>query len=254
MKVKTKVILFFPIIFWRKHRANVLAKKIRKWKDESRYPTQWRIKYVIKHIKKFFKIMKIRVDVKGYENIPKGTVLLAPNHVSLFDPGILVLALINNSPIPTDHQFEPLFLAKKELKKNFFKGYFNILSTFYVNRSNPREALKDLDEFMNFAKKHHKVGIIFPEGTRSKTGEIQKFKGGAFWIAKKGFIPIIPVTINNSLSASNLNRRNWLNVEVIFGKPLKPINFLGQDTKAIAERVEKIVSSSLKKSDGKRSK
>ena len=99
---------------------------------------------------------------------------------------------------------------------------------------------------MNFAKKHQKVGIVFPEGTRSTNGEIEQFKSGAFRIAKKGFIPIIPVTINNSLTASNLNRRQWLHVEVIFDKVLKPITFLGQDTKEISTRVHDIVKSNFK--------
>lgn len=153
------------------------------------------------------KILKVRIDVKGYENIPKGTVLLTPNHASYFDPAILIFALINPSKVPSDHQFEPLFLGKEELKKDRFRGYLGILSSFYINRNKPREALKQLEDFMNFAKMHQKVAIVFPEGTRSKTGEIQEFKRGAFRMAKQGFVPIVPVTINNSFAATDFNRR-----------------------------------------------
>lgn len=247
MKVKTKIFWHYLFIGWRNHRARVLDKKIRKWKDESRYPSQWRIKYVIKHVKKFMKILKIKITVHGYENIPKGAVLLTPNHASYFDPAVIIFALINPSEIPTDFQFEPTFLAKEELKKDRFRGYLGILSSFYVSRTNPREALKQLDEFITFVKNNQKVAIVFPEGKRSKTGEIEEFKSGAFRIAKQGFVPIVPVTINNSLAATDFNRRKWLNIEVIFDKAIKPITFMGSEAKDLSQKVQRIVENNYKK-------
>lgn len=153
------------------------------------------------------KILKIKINVKGYENIPKGSVLLTPNHASYFDPAIIIFALINPSKISTDYQLEPVFLAKEELKKDRFRGYLGILSSFYINRNNPREAIKQLDEFITFAKNNQKIAVVFPEGTRSKNGDINEFKSGGFRIAKQGFIPIVPVTINNSLAATDFDRR-----------------------------------------------
>lgn len=254
MTVRTKIILKLPLLWWRNHRARVLAKKIKKWKDGSRYPSQWRIKYVIKHTKKFLKMMKVKITVKGYENIIKAPALLTPNHASALDPLIILIALKNPSLVKSDHQIETVFLAKEELKKNRFRGYLNIINTFYLNRENPREALKKLDEFLDYAKVHQKLAVVFPEGTRSKDGKIQEFKAGAFRIAKQGFLPIIPVTINNSLGANNLSRRKWLDVQVIFHPAIKPIEFMALDTKSIGEKVQKIVTKDLKISDIQRSK
>ncbi len=72
-------------------------------------------------------------------------------------------------------------------------------------------------------------------------------------MAKKSFMPIIPVTINNSYSASNLDRTEKLKIQVIFGKQIKPMSFISLDTKSLAAKVQKIIESKWVKPVGKRS-
>ncbi|MCK5806975.1 MAG: 1-acyl-sn-glycerol-3-phosphate acyltransferase [Mycoplasmataceae bacterium] len=251
--VKIKAIISLPSIGWANHRARKHGKKYLKFADEEKYPQQWRNDYVMKKQRKLLKKLGVKLEVEGWENLPKGTALLAPNHQSLLDPAVIFAALKNPQPGSDNLNKVSVFLAKKELEKNYkLKGYARLTNTFYIDRTNPRASLKAMDEMTEHAKKNHKYMVIFPEGTRSKDGDIKEFKGGAFRVAKKGFMPIVPVTINNSLSITNLKRKK-LTVTVIFHKPLKPMSFITKDTKTIASTVQKIVESRFVKAQGTKS-
>ena len=248
--VKFKAILNYPSIGWANHRARKIGKKYEKFSDEEKYPQQWRNDYVMKKQIKLLKKLGVNLVVEGWGNLPKGTALLAPNHQSLLDPAVVFAALKNPQP-GSDHLNKvAVFLAKQELKKNRkLKGYAKLTNTFYIDRTNPRASLKTMDDITEHAKKNHKYIVIFPEGTRSKDGDINEFKGGAFRSAKKAFMPIVPVTINNTLSITNLDRKK-LTVTVIFHKPLKPMSFITKDTKTIASNIQKIIETRLVKSEG----
>ncbi|MCK5945980.1 MAG: 1-acyl-sn-glycerol-3-phosphate acyltransferase [Mycoplasmataceae bacterium] len=243
MNVKTKLILSYPKISYRNHRSRKLGKKIQKFDDREKYPLLWRNNWVLGKAKKLSKTLKIELTVKGFENLPKGGAILVPNHTSSFDPAVIMMALENPSKTSSDINKSCIFLAKDDIKKNKkVKGYAMITNAFFIDRANARRSLKEIDKFGKFIKKEKTYGIIFAEGTRSKDGNIQEFKGGAFRIAKKDFLPIVPVTINNAFGITNFSRKNKIQVEVVFSKPIKPMSIMAMDTKAIAAKVQKQVS------------
>jgi 1-acyl-sn-glycerol-3-phosphate acyltransferase len=138
-----------------------------------------------------------------------------------------------------------IFLAKEELKKNKFgRSWADFLETSYIDRKNPKTALIAFDQISKKSKIQNKYIVIFPEGTRSKDGVINEFKPGTFHIAKKEFIPIVPVTINNSFSFSDLSRKGKLKVTVIFHRLIKPSSFMTKQTKFISKKVEETVRNS----------
>ena len=255
MKAKTKVILNYPRLAFKMHRAKKVAKKIRKdGEDGTRYPEQWKNDYIVKTLAKVTKLINVEVEVIGWENLPKAPAIIAPNHASLWDPALIMIALKDVRPGNDYKNVQSVFLAKKEMAKNRrTKGFTKIMNTFYIDRKNPRASLKNMDEFAQYSKDNKKMAVVFPEGTRSKDGNINEFKAGAFRMAKKTFIPIIPTTINNSLSISNLSRSKKLKVQVIFGKPLKPMSFISFTTKDLAAKVQKEVEKNFVKPEGKRS-
>uniref|UniRef100_A0A2C9LQQ5 1-acylglycerol-3-phosphate O-acyltransferase n=1 Tax=Biomphalaria glabrata TaxID=6526 RepID=A0A2C9LQQ5_BIOGL len=164
------------------------------------------------------------------------------------------MALENRDKASDAPNLRPTFLAKKELEKNKkSKGYASILSTFYLDRENIREAAETIDKMISFVKEKKTVAVIFPEGTRSKDGSLSEFKGGAFRAAKKDYLQVVPVTINNALSITDLSRKDKLVVEVIFHQPIKPSSLLAMDTQSIAKIVQQKVQSKLVKPEGKRS-
>ena len=249
MKPKIKLIYSGPIWILRNWRAKKIAKKIKKYNDEERYSMQWRNDYILNRGKKFLKFLNVELEIIGYDNIPKSTSLFIANHFSSVDPTILVVAMKNPGQATDDINPMSVFLAKKELEKSKrFSGYMDILNTFYLDRENPRQTLQILNDIASHAKENRKHIVIFPEGTRSKDGRIQEFKNGAFRIAKKAFIPIIPITINNSFSAANLDREKKLKVQIIFHNPIKPLSIISMSHSDIAKKVKTIIEEKIKNS------
>ncbi|MTV47436.1 1-acylglycerol-3-phosphate O-acyltransferase [Heliobacillus mobilis] len=155
----------------------------------------------------FFFARICRWRLQGLENVPKdGPIIMAFNHASNWDPMILVCA----SPRKVH------FMAKKELFEVPFVSYIvNLAGSYPVDRSKMgRQALKMSIDILNQGK----VIGIFPEGTRSKTGEMGEAKAGTVMIAAKAGAPIVPVGLYNS---QNVFSGGWFRpVSVCFGSPI----------------------------------
>ncbi|MHB8171356.1 MAG: lysophospholipid acyltransferase family protein [Thermincolia bacterium] len=131
--------------------------------------------------------------VFGKENLPAtGGVIIASNHVSNLDPVIMGCTF--------DRRVS--YLAKEELFKNpIFGWYISKLEAFPIKRGAGdrgaiREALKILESGRCFG--------IFPEGTRSKNGELQEGKAGAAMLALKAKVPVLPIGIKGSGEGKNI--------------------------------------------------
>lgn len=132
----------------------------------------------------FFHI-KFKIIIDGKQNIPenKSGIIIASNHVSNNDPPFIGIVLKSKFA----------FMAKEELFKNRLFGWLiGKLGAFPVKRGAKDfaavdKAIASLDEGRTF--------IIFPEGTRSKTGELGRPKSGVSIIAVRAKAPVVPVFI-----------------------------------------------------------
>ncbi len=127
--------------------------------------------------------------IEGLENIdPDKAYIFAANHVGALDIPAVIFAVPQTAR----------FIAKKELYRIplFSMGMRNS-GMLKVDRGNSEDARKTLIKAIDTIKDGCSV-LIFPEGTRSKTGQIQNFKKGAFLLALNGKIPIIPTVISGS--------------------------------------------------------
>ncbi len=130
-----------------------------------------------------------RVHVEGRENIPdKGeAVVYAPNHNSLIDVPLFYKEL---------RRF-PAMMAKKELfKVPVMHGCLVSLKCIKIDRKGAHSIVEAIRSGCKTIESGHSI-VIFPEGTRSKTGEIGPFKNGAFKIAERTGCPVVPVVIKN---------------------------------------------------------
>jgi 1-acyl-sn-glycerol-3-phosphate acyltransferase len=133
----------------------------------------------------------IRWRVIGKENIPNFPVIYISNHTSLLDIPILFAAV--NQPL--------FYVAKMELKRVPFLGqYMQAMGMIFINRSNREQAMTSMRTAIKDIAGGKSI-VVFPEGTRSKSGDLQAFKRGAFVIACEGQIPIIPVVIHGGSKA-----------------------------------------------------
>jgi 1-acyl-sn-glycerol-3-phosphate acyltransferase len=153
-----------------------------------------------------------RLSSTGREWIPrKGGLLLVSNHSSYLDPVVLGAAC----PRPL------YFFARAELFRNFwFGGLIRALHAFPVDI---RRALdKDAIERAVKELKEGKVVVVFPEGTRSRAGELCSGQAGAGFFAVKAQVPVIPVYIEGAHQAYPPGSKMIYprKISVHFGKPL----------------------------------
>ncbi len=133
-------------------------------------------------------------EIKGLENIdPKKTYVFTGNHRSYTD--ILVLFMIGGE---ADCQFT--FMAKKELfKVPFFGASMKAMRVIGVERGSTSKAMKSIIQAIETLREGGRNLIIFPEGTRSNDGHtLGPFKKGAFTIAKKAELDVMPFVIEGT--------------------------------------------------------
>tara|TARA_Y100001954_G_C15762479_1_gene579898 strand:+ start:713 stop:1414 length:702 start_codon:yes stop_codon:yes gene_type:complete len=117
----------------------------------------------------------------------QGAILMA-NHSSSLD----ITACFVSCPTPI------VFLAKASIRKIPFLGGANARAgTVFVERGNKESTLKAINQLVNTVKGGRSV-VVYPEGTRSKKGELLQFKKGGFHLAVQAESPIIPVHISGT--------------------------------------------------------
>ena len=137
-----------------------------------------------------FKIAKVKLVIEGLEEVPKkGAVLFVGNHQSNFD----IVALLAGLPRPAG------FIAKEELQKIPFLGkWAEGIGSKFIPRGETRKSLEVVIETIKFLKTHNHGIVVFPEGTRSKTGKLGEFKAGSLKMATKSNATLVPFAIKGS--------------------------------------------------------
>ncbi|MFT5761689.1 MAG: 1-acyl-sn-glycerol-3-phosphate acyltransferase [Polaribacter sp.] len=139
-------------------------------------------------------LIGVTVHLKNDHELPKdGTLVFVSNHQSISD-------------IPPIGWFfrkhKPKFVAKIELGKGIPSVSYNLKNggAALIDRKDPKQAITALSKFSKNIHKNKWGAVIFPEGTRSKTGKSKPFSSNGLKIITKynseGYI--VPVTINNS--------------------------------------------------------
>lgn len=130
----------------------------------------------------------IQTSVTGLENISSPPYIFMCNHQSALD----IFSLLAGLPL----QFK--WIAKRELFYIPFLGWAMKRAGYIsLDRKHPREAIKAMDDAAEKIRGGMNI-IIFPEGTRSKDGNLLPFKKGVFTLALRAKVPIVPVGITGS--------------------------------------------------------
>ena len=160
------------------------------------------------------------------------------NHLSLYDIPLLLVSLPGTIRM----------VAKKELFKVPLWGDAMQQTDFVsIDRENVTQAVKDLE----VAAEKMKQGIrlwIAPEGTRSRDGQLQAFKKGAFNLAIQTGATIIPVTIigtDQLLPAKTLHFRLGQKVQVHLGEPIDAKQYTLRDRMKLLQRVREAIAAPL---------
>ncbi|PZD77448.1 1-acyl-sn-glycerol-3-phosphate acyltransferase [Mesonia sp. K7] len=135
---------------------------------------------------------KITFD-NSYEFNRNQPYIIVSNHQSLYDISPIVWYL---------RRLHPKFISKKELGKGIPSVSYNLRhgGSILIDRKNPKQSLPAIKSFSEYINKTNRSAVIFPEGTRSKTGAPKSFSPNGLKMLFK-YCPdaiVIPITINNS--------------------------------------------------------
>lgn len=180
-------------------------------------PSNWFTGRWVIYSFKIFSHLYFRVKAKGTSKIPDGPVIFVPNHQSYFDSFFIAS-----------------FLRKRLLKKTYFyakeKHFRQAWLKFFAARNNIivvdlNKELKESIQKMAEVLKQNKNLIIFPEGTRSKTGGLGDFKKTFAILSRELNVPVMPVMIKGAyeaLPSGSKFPKPWKKIRVEFLDPVYP--------------------------------
>ncbi len=177
------------------------------------YPTLFKVGRAL--LKLFFRLYN-RVEVEGVERLPSPPFIIAPNHASYMDAFVLAAVLPEGVAINT------YFLGEEVYFRNPLTRLFGKLAhviTVDINRN-----LKGSLQKVAHALKEGKVVVIFPEGARTRTGELMEFKKGVAILSRELGVPVVPTALVGTYEAWSIYDRlpKPRKVKVIFGDPIYP--------------------------------
>ena len=168
------------------------------------------MKYILRWLIRALFNLIARVEVKGYEHLPKeGSFVIATNHLGIVDAPIAFYAL--------DRWDMFVLIAEKWEKVALFRflgKYFNFI---FIDRFNP--DIKALRKVINLMEEN-KILVIAPEGTRSRVGSLIEAKPGVSYLATKLNRPILPVALTGTEDKAffgNLKRLRRAHITVTAG-------------------------------------
>lgn len=156
----------------------------------------------------------IRVRVLGLEHIRRdGPQIIAANHQSMYDVYILA------TRVPVRYHF----VAKRELRRiPVFGRAAAAAGHVFIDRADRASAIESLRRAGAKLHEAQSSAVVFPEGTRSRTGELQPLKKGPFIMALEAGVPIVPTVLDGTFDILPKGGRRIRPREVTlwFGEPV----------------------------------
>lgn len=180
----------------------------------------------------------VKVVVRGRKNIEAGkTFLFLANHQSYCDPPALFVS------IPRDVRL----ILKKELRKLPLLGLIMEMGGFvFIDRKDRVQSVTGMKQAVRQLQHGHSF-LIYPEGTRTRTGELGPFKKGPFIMAIESGIPIVPISVRGSYDIMPPHRFTVKpgTIVITFHPPIATNGLLLADRERLTERVRETIASAL---------
>lgn len=206
-----------------KERKKKISVSVVKWAEIFRektnitLPKSWFAHNFIKNLSKGVLTLYFRLRGEGMENLPDSPFIIVPNHQSLFD-GLFVASFLKNRLNKNTY-----FYAKE---KHFRKWWLK----FLASRNNvivmdiDRDLKLSLQKLAEVLRRGKNI-IVFPEGTRTKDGNVGRFKKTYAILSRELNVPVIPVAIKGAFEAlppGSFIPKPMKNIQVKFLDPVYP--------------------------------
>lgn len=185
-------------------------------------------------------VSRVKLNVEGLDKVPfSRNYIYVANHASLFDIPAAVAGIPDQIRL----------VYKKELEKIPFFGWGLKLSRTYISidRLRGQEAMQSLEKAAEKIRSGVSV-LLFAEGTRTNDGNLQPFKRGAFNLAVKAGVPVVPLTIKGSfhvLQKKSL-RISPGTITLVLDEPIEPIATNGKSAELfLMQRVRTVIEQHL---------
>lgn len=180
-----------------------------------------------------------RMHVSGLYNIPKDERgLFVGNHASYYD------IILSYAYLP-----QPMaYIIKQELKKVPILGpWMKRIGCLFIDRSDPRKAITTIQDCCNVIKNNESSVFVYPEGTRSRDGQVHEFHAGSFKAAQRTGCPIVPVAMKGTRDIWENHPRKLVpgDVYLTFGKPIYMNELDSEQKKHIGEVVKADIEAML---------
>ncbi|WP_430816258.1 lysophospholipid acyltransferase family protein [Carboxylicivirga sp. RSCT41] len=188
-------------------------------------------------------LMGCRVKFSGFDNLPENRpIIIVSNHQSLYDIPAIV------------HGFKkhyPKFISKIELGKNLPSISYNLVhgKSALIDRSNGSQSIKEIFKLGRLIQANNYAACIFPEGTRSKTGRVKKFKipGISTLLRAAPDAVIVPFAIDGHSRMMYKGMFPLKFGEKISYTALEPIEPKGKDVEQLVADIQSLITNELKR-------
>lgn len=212
----------------------------------ARHPDRYSYEQMYRHIqyilRRAVKGGNVRLEVTGTENIPQeGGVMLYGNHQGMFD--VLAVAATCDRPLGV--------VLKKELYNiPFLHQVCLCTKSFAMDREDVRQSLTVIQSVIQEVK-GGRAYLIFPEGTRSKTGNTMgPFHGGSFRCATKSKCPIVPIAFVDSFKVLDQRGCGPVSMQIHYLPPIPYEAYQGMSTSEVAALVQGRIQEQIEKCVG----
>lgn len=191
------------------------------------------LKPIVSSVRRFFKLF-FTIEANGMENIPEGACIIAPNHESKLD-AFLVLSYLDKKTVKNTFSYA---------KKDHVEGWARRVVASYSNvivMDLTKDLKHSIQKMAEVVKQGKKI-LIFPEGTRTQTGEMGAFKKTYTLLSTELNVPVLPVAISGAYEAMSSGQKKIKRGEKITLRFLQPISPDGMNADELNNLVKERIS------------